>query len=56
MVRREENLMKKCEECRYYGRPGDAPETVEKGCLFILSEEDGWEMPCCEMEEVEDIV
>lgn len=38
--------MKKCEECYYYGKAADAPETKEEECMFIPSEEDGDELPC----------
>ena len=26
---------KKCEKCFYYGRPSDAPETVDKDCMYV---------------------
>lgn len=26
-----------CENCIYFGRPSDAPGTVEKDCLYFLS-------------------
>ena len=38
--------MKKCEECYYYGKAADAPETVEEECMWLPSEEDGECRPC----------
>lgn len=43
----EENGLK-CENCKYYGKAIDAPDTVEKDCLFHLTAE-SWEQPPCEM-------
>lgn len=28
-----------CDECEYFGRPSDAPETVEKDCMWRLIKE-----------------
>ena len=39
--------MKKCEECYYYGKAADEPETVEEECMWLPSEEDG-ECRSCE--------
>lgn len=36
----------KCIECVYYGRPADAPETIEAGCMWKPSEDNGWDLPC----------
>ena len=36
----------KCVNCSYFGRPSDAPETVERDCIWQQSEEDGWNLPC----------
>lgn len=35
-----------CERCYYYGKAADAPETVEEECMWIPSEEDGYNRPC----------
>lgn len=42
--------MKKCEGCEHYGKPIDAPETVEKECMWVPSEDEE-ERPCDEMTE-----
>lgn len=42
--------MKDCENCIYFGKAADAPETVEKDCIFVPSEEDGDTKPCEEEE------
>lgn len=31
---------KVCEQCYYYGRPADAPETVEEQCMYMPDEDD----------------
>ena len=37
-----------CDECEYFGRPSDAPETVEKDCMWSLLKEKGEEdLPPC---------
>lgn len=30
----------KCVRCTYYGKPSDAPETVEEGCLWDMRHEE----------------
>lgn len=41
---------KECEECFYYGCPSDAPETVDKDCMYVPEENtDGYmdyTLPC----------
>lgn len=32
----EEQDQEECKGCEYYGIPSDAPETVEKGCLWDM--------------------
>lgn len=40
---------KRCDtSCIFFGRASDAPETVEKDCMWQPSEENGWERPCDE--------
>ena len=34
---------RKCENCFYYGRHPDAPETVEKGCTYDVDFDDGFD-------------
>mgnify|MGYP003315091981 CR=1 FL=1 len=38
----------RCERCGYYAKPSDAPETVEKDCMWIPSEDEE-QRPCDEM-------
>lgn len=35
----------KCVRCTYYGKPSDAPETVEEGCLWDMRHDDE-QRPC----------
>lgn len=42
--------MKECENCSYYGRPSDAPETTEKDCMYTPTEEDMECTPPCQRE------
>ncbi|MDD7391212.1 MAG: hypothetical protein PUG60_16450 [Lachnospiraceae bacterium] len=35
-----------CEKCVYFGRPIDAPESIDPDCMWVPSEENGWEIPC----------
>lgn len=37
---------KECEGCKYFGKVPDAPETVEADCMWTPSEENGWDIPC----------
>lgn len=42
-------MKEKCENCTYYGRPGDVPETVEKSCMYhwLMDIMDDYEpLPC----------
>lgn len=43
--------MSECENCVYFGRAADAPETVEKDCMWTPSDENGFNRPCEEEEE-----
>ena len=42
-----------CDECEYFGRPSDAPETVEKDCMWemVREENEPVEPPCMRREE-----
>lgn len=44
----ETGTVRGCENCTYYGREADAPETVEKACLWQPSESNGFSRPCRE--------
>ena len=37
---------KDCSSCCYYGRPSDAPETVEEECMYIPAEDEDYTPPC----------
>lgn len=38
--------MSKCKDCIFYGRPCDAPESVEAMCMWFPSDDNGEELPC----------
>lgn len=43
----------KCENCEYFGRPEDAPETVEKDCMWeCYREEDESYIPPCKRKTI----
>lgn len=44
----------KCGACMFFGKASDAPETVEPGCMWIPSEENGDEKPCVILENALD--
>lgn len=45
--------MNKCEKCKYFGKAADAPETVEKDCMWEVLREEGTScVPPCEEEEL----
>lgn len=49
---------RECEKCFYYGRPADAPETVEKDCMFVpTGEGDDCNdiLPCERYSDLEDL-
>lgn len=37
---------KECENCIYYGRPSDAPETVPEDCMYIPAKDEDYTLPC----------
>lgn len=46
-------MSKECVKCTYFGRAADAPKTVELACMWLPSEENGWDIPCEETEKEE---
>lgn len=42
-----------CDECEYFGRPSDAPETVKKDCMWemVREEKEPVEPPCMRRED-----
>ena len=40
----------KCVRCEYYGKPSDAAETVEEGCLWDMCHDENEECRPCEEE------
>ena len=43
----------KCVKCGYFGRPADAPDTVDKDCLWSMCKEEGEsDIPPCEEDEL----
>lgn len=40
----------KCIRCEYYGKPSDAPETVEEGCMWDMCHDKEEESRPCEEE------
>ena len=46
-----EKMDYKCAKCFYFGKPGDAPEDIPDDCMWEPSENNGWEMPCEEIEQ-----
>lgn len=39
-------MEKECNNCFYYGRSSDAPETVEDDCMYIPDEDEDYTPPC----------
>lgn len=39
-------MAKGCNGCFYYGRPSDAPETVDEECMYIPTEDEDYTPPC----------
>lgn len=39
-------MVKDCNRCFYYGRPSDAPETVDEECMYISTEDEDYTPPC----------
>lgn len=41
-------MEKDCNSCIYYGRPSDAPETVDEECMYIPTEDEDYNytLPC----------
>ena len=48
--RKEIETIMKCEDCYYYGKPSDAPETAADECMYIPTEEDEDYTPPCQRE------
>lgn len=38
--------MEKCKDCIFYGKPCDAPATVEDMCMWYPSDDNGYALPC----------
>lgn len=36
----------RCEQCEYFGKVSDAPETLEADCTWQPCENDGYTLPC----------
>ena len=42
----EQDKKSRCEQCEYYVKVSDAPETVEADCTWQPCENDGYTLPC----------
>lgn len=36
----------RCEQCEYFGKASDAPETVEEDCMWQTCEDENCTLPC----------
>ena len=41
----EQDKKSRCEQCEYYVKVSDAPETLEADCTWQLCENDGYTFP-----------
>jgi hypothetical protein len=42
----EQDKKSRCEQCEYYVKVPDAPETLEADCTWQPCENDGYTLPC----------
>ena len=46
-----EEIKSRCEQCVYFGKASDAPETVEEDCMWQTCEDENCTLPCEKGEE-----